>query len=126
ADMSLAFALRTSNVAGPARTTAVASSADLIPRDVHLRLRAADGLPEVDTHHIFEIGALFRLGFSALAAAEKLREDVAEAAAALLGAPGVSRSTAAGVVGEIEAAEIELRSAPGVARGRRSGEARIG
>jgi hypothetical protein len=87
-----AFALRAGDFAGAGRSGAVAGAADFVARDVETRLRAFDGLPEIDVHHVFEVAALFRLDVrlgGAAFAAEELREDIAEAArpGAALGTP---------------------------------------
>ena len=79
-----AFALRAGHFARARRARAVAGRADLVARDVQARLGAADGLPEVDVQHVFEIVAFFRLRLLRLplaAAVEELRKDIAEAAA---------------------------------------------
>src|SRR5581483_4549344 len=76
-------------------------------------LRAVQRLPEVDIHHIFEVAALFGLRLRRAAAAEKLREDVAETSSAAgpgFGAP--SAATGAGeIIGKIESPEIHSRAA---------------
>ena len=57
--------------------------------DVEARLRAADGLPEIDVETVLEVAALFRRGlflFLPAAAAEELGEDIAEPPAASVSA----------------------------------------
>ena len=57
-----AFALRAGDFAGAGGAGAVAGVADVVAGDVEARLRAFDGLPEIDIHHVLEVAALFGLG----------------------------------------------------------------
>src|SRR5262249_6265049 len=122
ADVARPFALWAGHFAGSGGARSMAGSAGLVARDVYLRLCAPDRLPEIDIHDIFEVAALFRRFLLGLAApAEKLAEDVPESAAAF----GCPAAAALGpfvhVIGEIEAAEIEvLTLRPALAGLRRS------
>src|SRR5690348_12160932 len=97
-----ALALRTGHFAGTrgVRARTVTGAAHVVARYVDARLRAADRLPEIDVHHVFEIAALFRLRLPAAASAiEELRKDVPKsptAAAPRLGPPAGSRARSAG------------------------------
>ena len=76
--------------------------------DIERDLGAADGLPEIDVHSVFEVGAFFGAAGSAAFAplpAEELGEDIAERASA---ASRLRTGPAAvvHVIGKIEAAEI--------------------
>ena len=96
------MALRASDFAPAARSRTVASGANFVTVDVELGPGAADGLPEIDIHYIFQVAALLGLRLSlvrATPAAEKLRENIAEAAA--IGAP-----PARGLIGKIESVEV--------------------
>ena len=102
----------------------MAGLADLVAGDIQARLGAFDGLPEIDIHHVFEVAALFGLRLLGFAASpEKLREDVAEAAAGLGAAartapPALPRT--GHKIGEIEAAEIHAGVRTLLARAARS------
>src|ERR1017187_2550089 len=120
-DVAGTMALRAGDFTSAARTRAVAGAADFVAVDVELGLGAADGLPEVDIHYIFEIAALFRGGLRLLRralAAEELREDIAEAAG--IGAPATRE-----LIGKIEPVEIHSRVRIGRAR-RGPGESALG
>ena len=106
-DMAGALTLRTGDLACARGPRAMAGSTGFVARDVHARLRAADRLPEIDGHPIFQVSAFFGFLVLALAAAEELAENVAKTAAGLGAAPA-ARSGVTGKIGEIEAAEIEL------------------
>src|ERR1019366_2913968 len=113
ADVSRAFALLAGGFAGAGGTGAVAGIADLVACDIHTRLGAFDGLPEVDVHHVLEVAALF--GFDVggfVTTAEELREDVAETAGAgfMTPAAGGRAARSGRHIGEVETAEIEMRT----------------
>src|SRR5471032_2978968 len=59
ADVAGAFALGTSDFARAGGAGAMASGADIVTGDVDLGLSAFDGLPEIDVHYVFQVGALF-------------------------------------------------------------------
>src|SRR5260221_4762920 len=61
----------------------VTGFADLLVTDAQPRLRAADGLPEIDVERVLEVRAALRRGrfFRLRAPAEKLREQVAKSTA---------------------------------------------
>src|ERR1035438_5730626 len=65
-DVAGTMALRAGDFAPAARARTVAGTADFVAVDAELGLGAADGLPKIDIHYIFEIAALFRAGLSLL------------------------------------------------------------
>src|SRR5271157_20551 len=118
-----AMTLRTGHFAATARARPVAGGADFVAIDVELGLHAADGLPEIDIHYIFEIAALFRARLSLLRptpAAKELRENIAETAG--VGAPATRELI---LIGKIESVEIHSRVRTRRAR-RGPGESALG
>ena len=79
-------------------------------------MSAADGLPEIDVHDIFQVAALLRLRLRrATASTEKLGEDIAESAAGFR-APAAARTSSRATPGtarkeirKIEPAEVHAR-----------------
>src|ERR1039458_370620 len=67
-DVAGTMALRAGDSAPAARARTVAGTADFVAVDAELGLGAADGLPEIDIHYIFEIAALLGLGLRLLRA----------------------------------------------------------
>ena len=115
--LSRAIALRAHRHVAARRPGAMAGLARLLPRDVQLHLRPANGLPEIDIQAVFEIGsALAAEPAPASAAAEELAEDIAETAAAAGSfrlAPRRSRARRLLLpqkLAEIESAEIRCRA----------------
>src|ERR1039457_6374953 len=120
-DVAGTMALRAGDFTPAARARTVARGADFVAVDVELGLGAADGLPEIDIHYIFEIAALLGLGLRLLRAtlaAEELREDIAETA-------GIGAPAARELIGKIESVEVHSRvRIRGAGRGR--GESALG
>src|SRR5262249_39730369 len=93
---------------------AVASGTDIVPSDLQSDCSALNRLPEIDIQRVFQVRALFGgLGFRLRAAAEELREDVAETAAGLVFGPATALLTEE--FGEVEAAEVHIGFRTGTA-----------
>ncbi len=106
--------------------------ADFLVRNGQPRLRAADGLPEIDVERIFQVRATLRRRrfFALRVAAEELGEQIAESATSIrLGLPpGASLPrplTGLGkIIGEVEAGKSHSR--PLILRTRPGGESAVG
>src|SRR5580658_2871621 len=106
----IAFRARYGLAAG--RTVSMAGGASVVAGNIEPRLRALDGLPEIDIQGILEIVTLLRRFLRPFAAVEKLREDVPEAAragpASGCRAPPTALRAAVHKVRKVETVEIHV------------------